>query len=283
MAQFNFFSTAFDPREWTMVVFWKEDSRRQLRLITPENEGRGETSSHHQQDLLCLMTLMFLVVQGLVDLLINLVDLILNHKIHQILQITLDFRQDCLQLLRLVDQSRGRSRGRSRPRSPLPDPQLIHITMCDGDDDQPPQDEGQRHRSRSRERSYPHALVPQERQVQPMIIPEPVTDPDEDPTVVNVSFLTGMSPPVEQRDRSRRQQRSRSRERAPQRTLPHTPSLPSPGEPKTQPLASQDTDGESEAVEPQSRRSNRPTLLQRKANLQNQKEKKTKKEVGEVK
>ena len=38
-------STAFDPCEWTMVVFWKEDSGRQLRLITPENEGGDETSS----------------------------------------------------------------------------------------------------------------------------------------------------------------------------------------------------------------------------------------------
>ena len=28
-----------------MVVFWKEDSGRQLRLITPENEGGYETSS----------------------------------------------------------------------------------------------------------------------------------------------------------------------------------------------------------------------------------------------
>ena len=25
-AHFNFFGTAFDPRVWTMVVFWKEDS-----------------------------------------------------------------------------------------------------------------------------------------------------------------------------------------------------------------------------------------------------------------
>ena len=41
---FNFSSTTFDPREWTMVVFWKEDSGR-LRLITPENEGGDETSS----------------------------------------------------------------------------------------------------------------------------------------------------------------------------------------------------------------------------------------------
>ena len=28
-----------------MVVFWKEDSGRQLRPITPENEGGYETSS----------------------------------------------------------------------------------------------------------------------------------------------------------------------------------------------------------------------------------------------
>ena len=43
-AQSDFFSTAFGPREWTMVVLWKEDSERQLRLITPENEGGDETS-----------------------------------------------------------------------------------------------------------------------------------------------------------------------------------------------------------------------------------------------
>ena len=37
-AQFNFFSTAFDPREWTMVVYWKENSRRQLQLFpSPPN------------------------------------------------------------------------------------------------------------------------------------------------------------------------------------------------------------------------------------------------------
>ena len=26
VAHLNFFGTAFDPRVWTMVVFWKEDS-----------------------------------------------------------------------------------------------------------------------------------------------------------------------------------------------------------------------------------------------------------------
>ena len=44
VAQFNFFSTAFDPRKWTMVVFWKEDSGRQPQLITPENEGGDGTN-----------------------------------------------------------------------------------------------------------------------------------------------------------------------------------------------------------------------------------------------
>ena len=41
---FNFFSTAFDPRAWTMVVFWQENLGRQPQLITPENEGGDETS-----------------------------------------------------------------------------------------------------------------------------------------------------------------------------------------------------------------------------------------------
>ena len=44
VAQFNFFSTAIDPRAWTMVVFWKENLGRQPQLITPENEGGDETS-----------------------------------------------------------------------------------------------------------------------------------------------------------------------------------------------------------------------------------------------
>ena len=171
---------------------------------------------------------MFLFVQGLVDLLINFVDLILSHKIRLIRQIKNGFPPRLPpapppaggERTRAVDQSRERS----RPRSPLPEPQLIHIPMSDGDDDQPPQTGRQRQRSRSRERSYPHAQVPQRLEVQPMMIQEPVTDPDEDATVVNPSSSTGLSPPVEQRDRSRRQQRSRSRERTPQRTPLHTPS-----------------------------------------------------------
>ena len=155
--------------------------------------------------------------------------------------------------------------------------------MSYGDDEQPPQTRRQRQRSRSRERAYPHAQVPQEPQIQPMIIQEPVTD-----TVVNPSSSTGISPAVEQRDRSRRRQRSRSRERTPQRTPPRTPSqsdqglqhvVPPPGEPQTHRSACQDTDGESEAVEPQSRISNRSTLLQKKIH-KIKKGKKTKKEVA---
>ena len=42
-AQLNFFSTAFVPRVWTMVVLWKEDSERQPQLILPDNGGGDET------------------------------------------------------------------------------------------------------------------------------------------------------------------------------------------------------------------------------------------------
>ena len=44
VVQLNFFSTAIDPRVWTMVVLWKEDSGRQPQLMIPENEGGGETN-----------------------------------------------------------------------------------------------------------------------------------------------------------------------------------------------------------------------------------------------
>ena len=58
---------------------------------------------HLLQDLPPSMILMFLFVQGFVDLfLINLVDPVLNHKIRQIRQISLDFHQDYLQLLHLL-------------------------------------------------------------------------------------------------------------------------------------------------------------------------------------
>ena len=40
VAQFNFLSTAFVLRVWTMVVFWKDYSGRQPQLITPEKLRR---------------------------------------------------------------------------------------------------------------------------------------------------------------------------------------------------------------------------------------------------
>ena len=120
VAQFNFFNTTFDSRAWTLVLFWRESLGRQLQLITPEN-GRDEISSHHHQNLLSLMLLMFLVVRILVDLLNSLVDSFL------IRQISPDFQQDCLQLLHLLVAREERDR--SRPRSPLPEPQLIPIPM----------------------------------------------------------------------------------------------------------------------------------------------------------
>ena len=44
VAQLNFFGTAFDPRAWTLVVFWKESSGRQPKPITLENEGEDNTN-----------------------------------------------------------------------------------------------------------------------------------------------------------------------------------------------------------------------------------------------
>ena len=58
MAQFDFFSTAFVPREWTKVVFWKEDSGRQLRLITLPPETCAVV--FFWRGLTCLMQLQFL-------------------------------------------------------------------------------------------------------------------------------------------------------------------------------------------------------------------------------
>ena len=91
-AQFDFFSTEFDQREWTVVVFWKEDSGRQLRLITPENEGGDETSSHLHQDLPSLMILMFLFVLTHLRRLLDLLDR----------QIHLDYHKASAQLLHLL-------------------------------------------------------------------------------------------------------------------------------------------------------------------------------------
>ena len=46
VAQFNFFSTAFDPRVWTMVVLWKEDSGRQPQLINLQMEEEMKLIIH---------------------------------------------------------------------------------------------------------------------------------------------------------------------------------------------------------------------------------------------
>ena len=89
VAQFNFFSTAFVPRVWTMVVFCKEGSGREPQLITPENEGGDETNCSSPPILPSPMILMVLL--DLVDLL-DLLDR----------QVRLDHRQDGLQLHHLL-------------------------------------------------------------------------------------------------------------------------------------------------------------------------------------
>ena len=43
--QFNFFSTTFDPRAWTLVVFWKESLGRQPHLSTLDNRGGNNTNN----------------------------------------------------------------------------------------------------------------------------------------------------------------------------------------------------------------------------------------------
>ena len=44
VVQFHFFKTAFDPRAWTLVVFWKENFGRPPQLIIPENGGGDNTN-----------------------------------------------------------------------------------------------------------------------------------------------------------------------------------------------------------------------------------------------
>ena len=117
--------------------------------------------------------------------------------------------------------------------------------MSDDDDDQSPQNGRQRQRSRSRDRVHPYALAPQAPPVppiQPMVIQEPATEPDEDP------------------GSSGRQPRSRSSERAPVNVPPSA-------------------DEESAPVEPQGRVSDRSRSPQRTESPQRQKGKKTTAEV----
>ena len=86
-----------------------------------------------------------------------------------------------------------------RERLPLrpspPEPQLIPFPISDDDDDQPPQEERQRKRSRSRERVLPHAQVPQEPQIQPMVTPEPDGISDVDNPDINPSLPSAGPPP----------------------------------------------------------------------------------------
>ena len=233
VAQFNFFSTAFDPRARMIVVFWKENSGRQPQLITPENEGGDETSYPSPPKL---------------------------------------FDDPDVPIgpseppeppgpsglpgppglptgwppapSPAGDRERVGPESTSRERLPLrpspPEPQLIPIHMNDGDDDQPPREERQRGRSRSPERVYPHAQVPQEPQTQPMVTPEYDDVSDEDFSVLSPSSPSAGPPPsAEERGRSRRDERSRSRERTP----PHS--------------SSQDVDENSATVDPQNRVSDR--------------------------
>ena len=69
-----------------MIVFWKEDSGHQLRLITPESEGGDETSSPS--------TTRFTIFDD--------PDVPLNPLDTPPAQIHLDYRQDCSQLLHLL-------------------------------------------------------------------------------------------------------------------------------------------------------------------------------------
>ena len=144
MAQIDFFSTAFDPRGWTVVVFWKEDSGRQPQLITPENERGDETSSPSPPKF-------------------TFFD---DHDI-PLGPSPPPGPQDPPGLPprwppapppaggreREKDrvEAEDASRERSRPRSPPREPQLDPIPVSDGDDDQPPQDGRQRQRSRPRD------------------------------------------------------------------------------------------------------------------------------------
>ena len=176
VAQFNFFSTAFDPRVWTMVVFWKEDSGRQPQLISPENEGGAETSFPSPP----------------------------NFTFFDDLDVPLGpgprgppaprgppgpsgAPSPATERQREKVRARNSSRERLHPRSPSREPQLIPIPMSDGEDDQPPQDGRQRQRSRSRDRAQ---QVPQ---IQPKVIQEPDTASDEDSAVVNHSSSTSAS------------------------------------------------------------------------------------------
>ena len=123
-AQFNFFSTAFDPREWTMVVFWKEDSGRQPQLITPENRGGDETGSPSPPRFT------FFVPLGPSPP---------PWTARSAWTSTRMAPSSTCWWEREKERAENASHERSRPRSPSQEPQLNSIPIIDNDDDQPPQ------------------------------------------------------------------------------------------------------------------------------------------------
>ena len=177
-------------------MFWREDSGRQLQLITPENEGGDETSSPSWRK--------FTFVDD--------PDVPLGPRSRGPPEPPRGLPEPPRGLPDLPGLPSGLSpvpppagegervragnalRGRSRPRSPLPEPQLTPIPMSDSDVDQPlPEWEATATlQILTHKRHKYHPQVPQ---TQPIVIQEPVTVPDEDSTVVTPSSpSTGLSP-----------------------------------------------------------------------------------------
>ena len=270
VAQFNFFGAAFDPREWTMAVFWKENSGHQPQLITPENQGGDETNYPSPPSDFWFF---------------DDPDVTFGPQGPPPSEPPAPPRPPGPPgspeqsgppgpppvrppaPSPASDRERVRTGkmlcGRLHPRSAPPEPQLIPIPMSDGDDDQPPQERRRGERSRSRERVHPHALAPQVPQIQPLVTPEPDDISDEDFTDVTPSSPSAGPPPLaEQRGRSRGEERSRSREQVPPHSSSHAtqqpqPAVPPSGAQQTQTLATQDSDEDSATVDPQNRVSDR--------------------------
>ena len=271
-AQFNFSSTAFAPRVWTMVVSWREDFGRQPQLITPENEGGDETNCPYPPNFTFF----------------DDPDVPFGPQGPQPPAPPEPHEPPGSPglppgWLPATSPAGGRervgtgntSRERLHPRPSPPEPQLIPIPMSDGedDDDQPPQGERLRERCRSRERVHPHVQVPQ--------VP--------DFTAMNLSSPSA-GPPLsaEQRGCCRRDERSRSRERVPPHSSSHADQEPQPiltpsGVQQTQTLATQGADEDSATVDPQNRVSDRSGSLQEQEYSQRQgpQKQKRKKTVAE--
>ena len=209
MAQFDIFSTAFGLCEWTMFVKRKEDLGRQLRLITPKNEGEDETSFPSPPRFTFFDD---------PDFPLNSPDTLPGPPGPKdspgLLTRIAPSSSTCWWERRARTEHVSRERSRQRPRSQSPEPQLKPIPVSDNDDDQSPQDGRQRQRSRSRDRVHPPAQAPQVPPIQPMDIQEPFTVLDED---------TGSSG---------RRQRSRSRERAPAHVTEYTDDESAAAEPQ---------------------------------------------------